>query len=49
MKCGYCGNELREDARFCPHCGAPLVEAPQASKEDIAAQQTADKGPDEEA
>ena len=24
MKCGYCGNELREDARFCPHCGRTL-------------------------
>ena len=45
--CPVCGKI--SDARFCPHCGAPLVEAPQASKEDIAAQQTADKGPDEEA
>ena len=44
--CPVCGKI--SDARFCPHCGAPLVEAPQASKEDIAAQQTADKGPDEE-
>lgn len=45
--CPVCGKI--SDARFCPHCGAPLVEVPQASKEDIAAQQTADKGPDEEA
>lgn len=21
MTCKYCGNELREDAKFCPHCG----------------------------
>ena len=35
--CPVCGKI--SDARFCPHCGAPLVEAPQASREDIAAQQ----------
>lgn len=28
MKCGYCGNELREDARFCPHCGRTLDPGP---------------------
>lgn len=22
MICRYCGNEIRDDAKFCPHCGA---------------------------
>ena len=22
MICRNCGNEMRPDARFCPHCGA---------------------------
>ena len=38
--CPVCGKI--SDARFCPHCGAPLVEAHQASKEEIAAQQEAE-------
>ena len=21
MICGNCGNEIRDDAKFCPHCG----------------------------
>lgn len=24
MFCGNCGTELREGARFCPGCGAPV-------------------------
>ncbi|MCI8913747.1 MAG: zinc ribbon domain-containing protein [Lawsonibacter sp.] len=34
MTCRHCGNEIRDDARFCPHCGtlngsAPGSEPPQ--------------------
>ena len=24
MFCRNCGKEMRDDARFCPNCGAPL-------------------------
>lgn len=27
MTCKYCGNEIRDDAKFCPHCGAVSGEA----------------------
>lgn len=37
--CPVCGKI--SDARFCPHCGAPLTEAHAASKDEIAAQQSA--------
>ena len=30
MTCRYCGNELRDDAKFCPHCGAVSGTAPMA-------------------
>lgn len=29
MICRNCGNEMREDARFCPHCGAMNAPAPE--------------------
>ena len=33
MKCCSCGKEVREDTRFCVHCGANLTQAPaQAAK-----------------
>lgn len=28
MICKSCGNEIRDDAKFCPHCGAVSGEAP---------------------
>lgn len=28
MICKHCGNELRDDARFCPHCGASTSAPP---------------------
>ena len=31
MICRNCGNEMREDARFCPHCGAVNGEIPGAA------------------
>lgn len=26
MYCSKCGNEVKDDAKFCPRCGAPLFE-----------------------
>ena len=26
MKCGYCGNEVKDDAQFCSHCGHTIEE-----------------------
>ena len=31
MICKYCGNEIRDDAKFCPHCGAVSGAAPEAA------------------
>lgn len=31
MTCKYCGNEIRDDAKFCPHCGAVSGAAPEAA------------------
>lgn len=28
MVCRNCGNELRDDAKFCPHCGASIAPGP---------------------
>src|SRR4051794_28903951 len=33
MKCPSCGNENREEARFCDSCGAVLGEAPAAPEQ----------------
>lgn len=35
MKCYSCGNEVRDDARFCFHCGANLTEAPAPAAEPV--------------
>ena len=28
IKCPVCGEEIAEDSRFCPHCGADLQDSP---------------------
>lgn len=45
MNCLKCGNELQEDAKFCPKCGQPVeTEAKPAQEEaDKAAQSVSDK------
>ena len=48
MVCKNCGNELRDDARFCPHCGASAMPAPggQPPQEADAPQAPAWEGPE---
>lgn len=38
MVCKNCGNEMREDAKFCPHCGA--VNAPGAQLQNVSGTQS---------
>lgn len=38
MKCKFCGNDLPEESKFCPSCGAPVEPEENPSQEDQAGQ-----------
>ena len=44
MKCKFCGNDLPEESKFCPSCGAPVEpEEKQEQSETISRSEAAGK------
>lgn len=40
MKCTQCGNELASGARFCNHCGAPVIQWTEDTMEKVTEEKT---------